>query len=809
MHPLPPENVYGSRKRVQMILAELAGYAQAHHKKTDEVRVLDIGCGTGSFITLPVAHYGYDTVGIDIDEASISHAQQTSHPKNVTFLNYAPYEMPSDKFDVIICSEVLEHVDDPRLLLERIHECMHDESLLILTTPNGYGWFECEKFAYEKGGLKYPFLAVKWLLEALGIKKRPHLDGSTANTLKPHDKHVQFFTQRRLTELFTRAGFTIEKRGASTVFCGPLTNALFQCSKTFLRLNATLADKLPLALVSGWQFVLSKKNTANGAKNSVEKENLLVAFPYFPLDSFFKKHDVAKWEVIPVVAFLRRGVRGMLKALWHKKWHEFAIGLPAHKSAEGRYFLEVLSLLARARKSYLVDADLITHRVSWLRILFIRTPRMIGECILGLGLIIVSYLALLIGILFLRPRKKFKKNHTQHLLFIRTDHVGSLGVGGSFTHVEGFRDGLHEIGWSCDFIASRQPVTDLKGDHFHSAQFPESLNLVEIPALLYNFRILATGWRAYLSSTAQKKNRPAFLYHRYSAFQWSTPFLARLLGVPLFIEYNGSEAWVKEKWGKLFLRNLCYGLERMVLHSAERIAVVSDVLKEELIAKGIEAHRIILNPNGVNPHHFHPKVDGGAVRKKYGIDNKIVVGFIGSFGLWHGVEVLAQAVAPVIQKHPHVHFLIIGDGALRGTVEKILHESGAENSVTLTGSIPHDESPSYLAACDILASPHVPNADGTRFFGSPTKLFEYMAMGKAIVASNLEQIGTVLEDNKTALLVEPGSVKELVNGICTLVEDTQLRAQLGTGAHAEALKSYTWKMNAQRIISGYTHIYEE
>src|SRR5205823_11518379 len=110
---------------------------------------------------------------------------------------------------------------------------------------------------------------------------------------------------------------------------------------------------------------------------------------------------------------------------------------------------------------------------------------------------------------------------------------------------------------------------------------------------------------------------------------------------------------------------------------------------------------------------------------------------------------------------PRVRLFMIGDGATIGEVRKILSEGSASGAAVFTGLVPQEEGANYLAACDVLASPHVPNPDGTPFFGSPTKLFEYMAMGKGIVASRLDQIGDVLEDKKSALLVPPGDIDAL------------------------------------------------
>ena len=175
-------------------------------------------------------------------------------------------------------------------------------------------------------------------------------------------------------------------------------------------------------------------------------------------------------------------------------------------------------------------------------------------------------------------------------------------------------------------------------------------------------------------------------------------------------------------------------------------------MKDEVVSRGVDATRVLVNPNGVDPDRYSPAVDGAAVRAKYGLQNAIVVGFIGTFGPWHGAEMLARAFVALARGDPSlaqaVRLLMIGDGATMPEVRRILSEGGALESTVFTGLVPQEDGASYLAACDVLVSPHVPNPDGTPFFGSPTKLFEYMAMGKGIVASNLDQIGEVLEDGR-------------------------------------------------------------
>ena len=118
-----------------------------------------------------------------------------------------------------------------------------------------------------------------------------------------------------------------------------------------------------------------------------------------------------------------------------------------------------------------------------------------------------------------------------------------------------------------------------------------------------------------------------------------------------------------------------------------------------------------------------------------------------------------------------------------------------------TGPLPREKVVEYLDACDILVSPHIPMPDGSRFFGSPTKVFEYMAMGKGIVASRLEQLAEVLEHDRTAVLVTPGDVDELAAAILDLAVNPAKREALGDAARRAAVEHHSWSRNVSWALS--------
>lgn len=388
----------------------------------------------------------------------------------------------------------------------------------------------------------------------------------------------------------------------------------------------------------------------------------------------------------------------------------------------------------------------------------------------------------------------------QRPLYLRTDLVFGLQSGGSVGHISGVLNHLDEFGGRPLFITTDR-IPTVRPDVETHLVWPDR-RFCNDP----EYQLLAFNQRFFDQARLCVQNVPvSFLYQRYSLNNYAGYKLARALRVPFVLEFNGSEVWVKRNWGTPLNHEALAGqIELLNLQGAHVVVVVSQVLKDDLVARGVDPAKILVNPNGVNPEQYSPAIDGTPVRARYGLAGKTVIGFIGTFGPWHGAEVLAEAFGRLLQERPayreQVRLLLIGDGVRMLQVKERLARCGVTDYAMLTGLIPQSEGPAHLAACDILASPHVPNPDGTPFFGSPTKLFEYMAMGKGIVASDLEQIGQVLAHGRTAWLVPSGDPAALVAGLQQLVEDAELRRQLGEHARAEVVAKYTWRAHTERIV---------
>jgi glycosyltransferase involved in cell wall biosynthesis len=295
--------------------------------------------------------------------------------------------------------------------------------------------------------------------------------------------------------------------------------------------------------------------------------------------------------------------------------------------------------------------------------------------------------------------------------------------------------------------------------------------------------------------------RPAdFIYQRYQLGSYAGLELARRLGVPLVLEFNGSEIWVERHWGSgnLRLSGALEALEQRNLHDASLVVVVSKPLRDYVVEQGVPGERVLVNPNGVDVEALAPyrRHDAGTWRDRLGLAQAPTVGFIGTFGLWHGVKLLPELIAGV----PEARWALIGDGGLMPEVRSEVTARGLGERTLMTGIVEHHHALELLAGCDVCVSPHVPNPDGTPFFGSPTKLFEYMGLGKPIVASDLDQIGEVIEDGRSGLLCRPGDVASAAEGVRRLLADAELRHRLGRGALERAIADFSWAAHVRRIL---------
>jgi len=523
-------------------------------------------------------------------------------------------------------------------------------------------------------------------------------------------------------------------------------------------------------------------------------------------------------ELISKEELLGRSLPALLRLLRQRR-DLFVVFCPDVETQRRMFFLKSLCLLAKAEHKLIIDENGASINVSAARLVLFEVVALLFDAAVSAAAVIGAYANLFLSRPLRNPVQLEPLNAGDAVAYLRTDFQSGLVAGGSVAHTIGVARAFKQLRYEPFFIFSGK--LDVPKDSripvyiVGPARFP---NAFWQPALLaFNKRFTAEA------GLIIQKHRPRLIYQRSGLGSFSGLALSRKFGIPLVLEFNSSDVWTARHWGrKLRFEKLFEKIERRNLQHANLIVVVSNVMKEQLVSSGIDAAKILVNFNGVDPEIYCCQEAESASRDlklSLGIDeSRIVVGFVGTFGAWHGAEILATAVKRVMEQNKNVHFLLVGDGKHMPEVKSIIARDGVADHVTLTGLVPPKETPRYLGICDILASPHVPNPDGSPFFGSPIKLFEYMAAGKAIVASSLGQIGDVLNNSlrvpvhtalapahwhdKLAVLVTPGNVEELANAILFLARNSEIRKALGENARKEMLAKYTWQQNVTRLLEG-------
>jgi glycosyltransferase involved in cell wall biosynthesis len=373
---------------------------------------------------------------------------------------------------------------------------------------------------------------------------------------------------------------------------------------------------------------------------------------------------------------------------------------------------------------------------------------------------------------------------------------------GDAVHILHFIENLNRIG--CEVFLIRK---DRSGKE-HNIK----IHYIKSPIKFWKFhRIFYSIEFYYKCSSIIKKERPDILQER--EVLWRTylnfggPLLAHKYNIPYVLEVNAPILYERGRYHSYISRELEKIFEKRLFAKVNKIIVVSNVLKSYLLTMGVSEEKIAVVPNGADEDMFNPDISGLEIRKSYQLEDKKVICYSGSLDQqWQGIGDILKSAKIINSSDPSVRFLIIGNTEGQEVMVKL-----APDNVIFTGQIEHINVPAYLAAADILLAPYKLEEDfrDVGFYNSPVKLFEYMAMGKPIITSNIGQIEEIIEHGKTGLMIEPGNYNELARNILTLMEDEQLKKKLGKNARIEVEKNYTWERNARKIMTIYEEILEK
>ncbi|MCK6529791.1 glycosyltransferase family 4 protein [Myxococcota bacterium] len=389
------------------------------------------------------------------------------------------------------------------------------------------------------------------------------------------------------------------------------------------------------------------------------------------------------------------------------------------------------------------------------------------------------------------------------------------GPGGASRHVRETLRAMVAVGHSVEVVCRRPTVRS--GDPPPDLGVPvHSLAPGGLPGTLRRSPAVdEVAYDARLSGFARKvavRFRPTLVYERYSLFSAAGGRLARALGVPLVLEVNAPLALERVRYEGLKPGPHLRLAERLVFAAAARICAVSSGVAAHVRAvPGVDPDRVRLVPNGVDPRRFAPRAPDPALRRRWDLEGRFVVGFAGSLKPWHAVHDVLRAVAAVEWEAAGAPpgaplepvLLVVGDGLARGRLEALAGDLSASHRVRFAGHVPEEEVPGLMALFDVACAPY-PVLEP--FWFCPLKAVEAMAMGIPVIATRIGDlphlVGARTDAPAAGALVPPGEPGAWVEHLGRLRADPRRRRAMGEEGRRRVLAEHTWEGTVRAALDG-------
>ncbi|MGC5585573.1 glycosyltransferase family 4 protein [Ornithinimicrobium sp. W1679] len=306
------------------------------------------------------------------------------------------------------------------------------------------------------------------------------------------------------------------------------------------------------------------------------------------------------------------------------------------------------------------------------------------------------------------------------------------------------------------------------------------------------------------------RNQRAGLIHASSFYVAGMAGLtaARRLGVPFIYEMRGLEELMKVSRDPDFAGSgreaFLQLLETQVAAEADAALIITQALRDEMVRRGVREDRAFVVPNGVHTSMFRPMERDVELERRLGVTGRTVIGYVGGLVDYEGVDLLMDAVSRLRGRRPDdFRVLIVGDGPFERSVREAAVRGGVLDIVTFTGRVPHAEVNRYLSLVDIAPFPRLPLPVCELI--SPIKPFESMAMGKAVVASDVAALAEIVDDGRTGHLFRKGDADHLATVLETLIDHPDHRRVVGEAARQWVVAERDW----DRITGVVDEVYAE
>lgn len=282
--------------------------------------------------------------------------------------------------------------------------------------------------------------------------------------------------------------------------------------------------------------------------------------------------------------------------------------------------------------------------------------------------------------------------------------------------------------------------------------------------------------------------------------------VARRRGVPFVYEMRASWEDAAVSHGTATEGSVRYRLSRVletrVLRSADAVTTICEGLRQDILGRGVAADRVTVIPNAVDPEHFSDLArPDSALKARFCAPDACVVGFLGSFYAYEGLDLLLQAVPAMLTARPDIHVLLVGGGPEEQRLRALVDSLDIGTAVSFAGRVPQQEIPSYYAIADILVYPR--RKGRLTDLVTPLKPLEAMAQRKLVAAADVGGHRELIVDRQTGFLFRPDEPRAIAETVVAALASHELDA-MKERAHRYVAEGRTWA----RVVAGYRPVYE-
>jgi glycosyltransferase involved in cell wall biosynthesis len=323
----------------------------------------------------------------------------------------------------------------------------------------------------------------------------------------------------------------------------------------------------------------------------------------------------------------------------------------------------------------------------------------------------------------------------------------------------------------------------------------------------------AAGLAVEMAARLTEELRPAVL-HAASNYVNAVVALAigKRYGLPVVYEVRGfwEDTWLSrhpdsEKMASSELYRRSRDLETRCMLAADLVVTLGEAMREEIVARGIPAEKVLIVPNAVSEDFLQPLPDADALRKELGIaPNEHVVGEVSSLVPHEGIGTLLEATRLLKDRGLPVRALIVGDGPERATLQRQASDLGLGEAVIFTGRVPAAKVREFHALLDVFVVPRTP--DRVCQLVTPLKPVEAMASGLCVVTSEVRALAEIIKPDVTGALTIPQDPVALADSLELLVCSPDIRRKLGENAREWVARNRTWDHNAARYRDAYARL---